>query len=315
MARSYRRKEGQITYTASTQSRLQLSRNYHNQYLICKLVVNHTNLTAVLLSDHFANLINSIQIVANGNKTIKHIDAKKLVYNAIYNSGKAMSNTVNTADGAVTSTIYFTVDFSKRGMVRPTDTIENSALYNTFDMMVDWGSAASVGTGVTIDSAVLSVASNQLVNYSRNPGERISHNIETQLTEEITSTTSEYQITLPVNKVYQNLLISSLVDGIRSNAVINSIKLKSGTTIFAEWSADDLRADNINSYKIANGSDADGLLLLDLVGRGRNSDALDTRGTFNTLELVLNVTKQTGVNTITVYSDIFDIEQTVEVKV
>ena len=314
MPRSYRRKEGQASFTASTQSRIQLSRNYHTQYLLCKLMVSHTNTSAAFYSENFANLISSIQIVGNGNKTIKHVDVKKLIWNSLYNSGKAMKNSVASADGAQTSTIYFTIDFSRRGMVRPQDTIENTALYNTFDMLIDWASAANVGTGIVVSSATLSVSSNQLVNYTRNPGERISHYVETQLNEEITSSTSEYQITLPVNKVYQSLLIAATVDKIRSNSVINGVKLKSGTTIFAEWTAEDLRADNIDRRKIATDADADGLLLLDLVGRGRISDALDTRGQFNTLELVLDVTKQTGTNIVTVYSDVFDIEPTVEVS-
>ena len=314
MARRFIRKEGQATFTASTQSRIELSRNYHLQYLNCKLVVNHTNLGASLLSDHFANLINSIQIVANGNKTIKHISVKKLVYNAIFGSGKAMINTVATADGAQVSTIHFSIDFSRRGMVRPEDTIENGALYSTFDMLIDWASASNVGAGVTVDSATLSVSSNQLVEYARNAGERISHNVETQLSEEITSSTTEYQISLPVKKVYQALMISATVDGVRSNDVINAIKLKSGTTVFAELSADDLRADNIDRHKILTDSDADGLLLLDLVGRKKLSDALDTRGNFNTLELVLDVSKQVGTNVVNVYSDVFDVESAVEVK-
>ena len=314
MARRFIRKEGQATFTASTQSRIELSKNYHSQYLNCKLVVNHTNTSADFLSEHFANLINSIQIVANGNKTIKHISVKKLVYNALYHTGKAMANTVATADGAQVSTIYFSIDFSRRGMVRPEDTIENTALYTTFDMMIDWAAASNVGTGIVVDSATLTVSSNQLVGYARNAGEKIAHNVETQLSEEITSSTTEYQISLPVKKIYQGILVGATVAGVRSNSVINSIKLKSGTTVFAELSAADLRADNIDRHGILTDSDADGLLLLDLVGRGRLSDALDTRGEFNTLELVLDVTKQTGTNVVTVYSDVFDVENTVEVQ-
>lgn len=316
MPRGYLRKEGQANYTASTQSRIELSKNYHIRYLVCALTINHdNNLTASFNSENFANLINSIQIVANGNKTIKHVNVRKLIYNALYEKGRQMVNTVVTASGtSKESTIYFTVDFAMRGMVRPMDTIENAALYNTFDMMVDWANAAACGTGITVNSAVLTVSSRQLVGYNRNKNERISHNIETQLTEEITSTTSEFQISLPVKKVYRQLLVAANVDGVRNNSVINAIKLKSGTTVFAEWTAADMRADNIDRHGIETASSADGLLLLDLAGRGRMSDALDTRNEFNTLELVLDVTKQTGTNTVTVYSDVFDVEEAVEVK-
>ena len=317
MARSYRRKEGQANFTASSQSRVELSRNYHNQYLTCELSINHDNAASVdLKSEGFANLINSIQVVANGNKTIKHIDVKKLVYNALMHKGRAMPSTVVTtvSTAGAESKIYFTIDFSMRGVARPVDTIENAALYTTFDLMIDWANEAAVGTGITVNSAVLKVASHQLVGYQRNKGEKIAHFVETQTTEEITSTTSEYQIQLPTKKVYTKLLVAAMVDGVRSNSVINAIKLKSGTTIIAEWDADMLRADNIDKSGIETPADADGLLLLDLIGRAKLSDALDTRGNFNTLELVLDVTKQTGTNNVVVYQDVFDVEDAVEIS-
>ncbi len=316
MARIFKRKEGQATFTASTQSRIQLSMNYHIQSLVCKLEVTHTNATAVFKSEHFANLINSVQIVANGNRTVKHIDAKKLVYNALLASGKAMSNTVETGDGSKVSTIYFGIDFSMLGMIRPVDTIENSALYQTFDMLIDWASSSNVGTGITISSASISVSSNQLIGYSRNVNERIAHNVETQLTEEVTSSTTEMQIKLPTQKAYRGLLIASLLDGVRSNAVINGVKLKSGTTVFAEWTADDLRALNLTRHAVRTEADMDGLLYLDFCERGRISDVLDTRGTqFNTLELVLDVTKTADkTNNVVIYQDVFDVESAVEVK-
>jgi len=315
MARIFKTKQSQASFIPSTQGRIQLSRNYHTQQLLCKLAINHDNSTAVFKSEHFANLINSIQIVANGDKTIKHVDVKKLVYNALFHNGKSMQNSVITADGTgLESYVYFTIDFSMRGMAKPTDTIENSALYNTFDMLIDWGSVAKVGTGITVNSASLTVASSQLIGYSRKPGERISHNIETQLSEDITSSTTEHQINLPIKKVYRRFLIASEVDGVRNNAVIKGAKIKSGTTVFMEWTAEDLRAFNIDKYNIKDESNVDGLLMIDFAERGRLSDSLDTRGQFNTLELILDVEKQSGTNKVTVYYDVFDVEPTVEVK-
>jgi len=94
MPRGYLRKEGLAKFVASTQSRIELSKNYHMRYLVCSLEVTHTNSTAVFKSEHFANLINSIQIVANGNKTIKHVNVRKLMYNALYDKGRHMVNTI-----------------------------------------------------------------------------------------------------------------------------------------------------------------------------------------------------------------------------
>ncbi|WP_345984317.1 hypothetical protein WCX49_06680 [Sulfurimonas sp. HSL-1656] len=317
MARIYLHKAGQAAFTPTTQSRIELPRNFHMHNLVCKLVVNHDNAAAVsLLSGGFLNLINQIQIVSNGSKTHKHVDTKKLSHNTLYNIGKNMTKSVVTTVSSAgnISTIYFAIDFSMLGMARPYDTIENTALYTTFDMLIDWASEASIGTGVTVNSATLFVSSNELVGYARNPGERIAHNIETQLSKEITSSTTEFQIDLPVKKVYRRLLIAATVDGVVNNSVVNSVKLKSGTTVIAEWDADDLRAFNIRKNRIITESDADGLLLIDFCARGKLSDALDTNGQFNTLELVLSVTKQAGTNNVTVYTDEFQTENTVEVQ-
>lgn len=315
MARRYLRKENVKQFVASTQSRIELSRNYHHEHLLCKLEVNHTNATAVFKSEGIANLINSIQIVANGNKNIKHVDVKKLMYNQLFHMGAHnVSNTLNVANGTFTSTLFFTIDFSMRGMSRPADTIENSALYTTFDMLIDWAAAANLGTGITVNSAQLTVSSSQLVGYSRNAGERIAHNLELQLSKDVSASAAEFQIDLPTKMIYTGFTIAATVDGIRNSSVITGAKLKSGTTVFAEWDADTLRAENGDNSCIRTPADIVGLLYLDMTARGKLSDALDTRTQFNTLELILNVTKQAGVNTITVYSDIIDLEDIVEVK-
>jgi len=316
MARTYKRKEGQAVFAAGTQGRIELSRNFQVTQLLCRLDVNHDNATgATFYSEDFANLINSLQVVANGNKTIKHIDVKKAIYNAVFFGGKRMLKSVDsTIATGRTSTIYFTIDFAKPGMVRPLDTVENTGLYTTFDLLIDWASSSNVGTNITVNSATLSVSSSQLVGYSRNPGERIAHNIETQRSKEVTSSTSEFQIDLPVKKLYQRFLIGAFVDGVRNGDMITAVKIKSGTTTFMELDAEDLRVLNAASHKVQDPADTTGLYLIDFVERGRNSDALNTNSNFNTLELVLSVTKQSGTNKIVVYSDSMDIDDAVEVQ-
>ena len=316
MGRAFKHPGGRADYVSGTQSRIELPRNYHAHRMQCKLEIDHDVVTsvAVLKQLGFANLINSIQVVGDGNETIKSIDIKKCIFNSITHQGKAMQSVQNTAVGTGhKSYIYFTIDFSKRGMVRPADTIENPTNYRTFDLLIDWASVVNVGTNITINSAVLTVQAQSFVNYSRNPGERTAHYVETQLKKNIEASSSELTIELPTGKRYYSLLLNSVIDGVASNAVINSVKLKSGTTVFMEINADDLRADNIDRYGITTETDADGILKLDFAERGRASDLLDTRGNFNTLQLVLDVTKQTGTNTVTVYSDVLEVLDHMEV--
>lgn len=314
---TYKKFENLKNFVASTQSTLELSRNFHQQNLLCELTINHDNGAGVTFnSEGFANLINSIEIVANGDKVLKNVDVKKLIYGSIFESGRAMHSVTQTAvAGGLVSKVYFKVPFSlPKRMARPHDTIENSKFYNTFDMRINWGSVANVGTNITVNSAQIKVYSNQLTSYRRNKGEKISHLIETQLTEEVTATTSNMQITLPVQKVYFGLMIVARVDKNRDNTVINKIKLKSGTTVFLEMDAEMLRIDNAHKFGVENEQDIEGIYYLSFTERNKLSDMLDTFGAYNTLQLELDVSKQAGLNEITVYSETVQSENAVEVK-
>ena len=300
MARLYKKTEGKIQYTASTQVSIPLARNYHIQHLLFKLNVKHTNSTAVF-KDSLANLINRVEIVANGNEVIKSIPGFKLQLNSLLISGIRGLNTVVTADGADKESFeYFVVPFAMPRMVRPNDTILNSALFNTFDLRVNWGDSASLGTGITVTDASIDVMSESLVNYRRSENETIKHFIETSLNKEITSSTSEFQIDLPTQKLYKSLAIISTVNGVRTNTVVNNIKIKSGTTVFADFPAEALRAENLGNFRPNTQADFDGVHILDFTTRGKLSDVLNTLSNsgFNTVELILDVTKQTGTNNI-----------------
>ncbi len=304
MARIFKRKEGVITYEASTQQRLQLSRNYHVQNYLVKLEVTHTNLTASFKDEGLWALINSIQLVGNGNENIKQMPGNKVYLDNLMASGKSGNKSIKTADGTgLVSYVYGLINLSMPGTARPHDTILNTGIFQSLDLNIDWGSDASLGTGITVTGAKLTVYSNQLINYKRNPGETIKYFEETSLSEEVTASATEMTINLPVQKLYKALAVVATVDGVRSNAVVNGIKLKSGTTVFVEWDAEALRVFNDFNYRVGNNENMNGIYVIDLTERGRLTDMLNTISNFNTLELVLNVTKQTGTNFVTVYSD------------
>jgi len=307
MSRIFKRKEGVIKYTPSTQQRLQLSRNYHVQNYLVKLTVTHTNSTAIFADDRLFSLINSIQLVGNGNENIKQIPGNKLYISNLVFTGQEALTDIKTADGTgLVSYVYGIINLSLPKTVRPQDTILNTGIFQSLDLNVEWGSSANLGTGITVTSADLTVYSNQLVNYKRNVGETIKYFEETSLVEEVTATTTQMTINLPVNKLYKSLNITSVLGNKRVNTIINSIKVKSGTTVIVEWDAQALQDYNIFNYNIHNSGDFTGIYVVDFTERGRLSDVLNTmQGSgFNTLELVLDVTKQTGgTNFVNVYPD------------
>ena len=304
MARIFEREEGQIKYVPSTQQRLAISRNYHMQYLMLKLTVNHDNTGAAFKDEAMYNLINQLEIVANGNENLKQIPGNKLQLNNVLGTSMTGLNDIKTGDGTgLVSTVYAIVPFSMFNTVRPYDTILNTALFTTFDLLINWGSDASVGTGITINSATVDVASSSLVNYARNDGESIKYFKEIALVEEITSTTTNYTINLPVKMIYKAISIIGMVDGVRDDSLIKNIKIKSGTTVIVDLPASILRAKNNFEFRPKDNDKLLGSYIIDFAIRGKLSDCLNTVTNFNTLEVVLSVEKQAGTNNVFVLSD------------
>jgi len=314
MAKIYATKEGLVNYSSGNQSRLELSRNYHVQAYNCKLKVNHTNASASFKAEHLLNLINGIQIVANGDETIKSVPANKFHIGAILASGNKGLQDIKTTDGTKDSYVWFTIYFAIPNTYRPADTIFNTAVYSTLDMLVNWGASSNVGTGVTVNSAQLEVFSHSLTNYTRDVNEKIKHYKETYLKKVVDSTSNQFQIDLPVKQLYKSFAIVSTLDGVRTNEIINKITLKSGTSVIMQLDAEAIRSFNYLAYNVKAEDDLKGIHILDFISRGKLSDILDTMSKFNSLELVLDVTQQSGLNELHIYSDIIDIKNTVEVS-
>lgn len=307
MARVYKTKEGLTIFSNSAQGRIPLKRSYHCLAYMCVLTVVHTNSTAIFNDSPLLGLIKRIEIVADGNNTIKNLPSSKLFINSLLKDGKKGMNDIHTENGTeLTSKIYFEIPMEMIGAGKITDTILNTSLFTTLDMIIDWGSDTTIGSGITVHSAKLEVSSNKIINYRRNSGETIKYFNETSLVQEVTNSTNELTINLPVNKDYRALTLLSSVDGKFNNNIIKNITLKSGSNTFINLDANIIRAENIADIKPFNNEDLKGIYYLDLCPRKYLSDMINTRikGGFNTLELLVEVEKQEGgVNNIIVFSD------------
>lgn len=314
MSRIYGTKEETINFSASNQVSIPLNRNYHIQRYMCRLSVNHTNATAVFRSAKLLGLINSLQIVANGDETIKSIPAAKFQIGDMMASGNDSLSSLDETDGTKDSYVWFTVYMAIPNTFRPADTIFNTAVFSTLNMIVNWGSKANVGTGITINSAKIDVYSHALTNYLRNSGEVIKHYKETYLKKDVTVTSTELTIDLPTKQMYKSFAIVAEEAGVRSDAIINKITIKSGTTIIVQLDAQEIQAINYKDYGIKNSSDLLGTHIIDFLARGKMTDLLDTFKSFNTLEMVVDVEKQSGETVLHIYSDIIDFTSTIEKK-
>lgn len=309
MARIFKRPEGVLQYSVSAQERLELSRTSHVQYLIVKLEVTHINGANPKLNDaKLWSLINSLEIVANGNENIKQIPATKIFIDNIIYSGMDGLNSIDlTQNETKTSYAYAMIHFDTPNAVRPHDTIINTRLFSTFDLLVNWGSNASLGSDITVNDAKLSVNSGALNGYVRNAGETIKFFKETSLMKEVTSSTNEMTISLPVEKLYKGLTIMSTNDNKATNSIIKNVIIKSGETVFFNWDFEMLQALNNMKFKPETKENLTGVGIVEFAERGRLTDMLNTvsaKNGFNTLEVVLNVTKsENGVDRVYIFSD------------
>ncbi|AXX87158.1 hypothetical protein AMRN_1422 [Malaciobacter marinus] len=296
MARLYERYENHALYSPSSQKRIELSRNYHTQYLLLKLTVNHDNAAGATFKDEaLFGLINQLEVIANGNQTIKQIPSKKLYLDNIIGTSQRGMHSIDTSEGAgKESFVYAVIPFSMFNTIRPHDTILNTALFTTFDLLINWGGDSSIGSGITVNNAKLDVWSSSLINYKRNANETISFFNSTSLLKEVTSTTNELTISLPTQKLYKSIQIVSTVDGKRVDNMIKGVKIKSGNTTFVDIDANALRAKNVFEFKPEAYNLLKGCYVVDFTIRGRMTDLLDTINSYNTLEVVLDVEKQPG---------------------
>jgi hypothetical protein len=311
MARIYKRVEGDINFQASTMKTLELSRNYYVTKYILELTAEVTNGAApVYFNDNLFRLINNLTLVANGSVNIKQIPAEKLIYNSHYDVGRIIySDITKTASGTFIQKQVAELYMVIPNQLRPEDTILNTSRFDTLNLNVNWADSNAIGTGVTVNSARLSVYSSQLIGYMRNKGEKTSYYKEVASKYNVIANNNNYLIKLDVNQMYNGFLITAMKDNLLTNNVIKNIRIKSGTVVFIDQPASVIQWENLSDAKIFSQSAITGMYYLDFTPRSRLSDMLNTvqaMGGFNTLELELDV-QNTNANTfISVYPEFIE---------
>ncbi|MDR2081437.1 MAG: hypothetical protein LBP54_06070 [Campylobacteraceae bacterium] len=228
MARVYNRKEAVVEYTTGIQKDVELSRNYHVQRYILSLEVNTTTTAgAVWKDDNLFRLISSLNLVANGSLNIKMIAGEKLVYNYILNNGVKPFTQVNkgaSLSNQVQKQTVF-IDLVIPNEKRPQDTILFTKNFSSLYLKVKWASEAALGTGITVNSARLSIDSEQLIGYSRASNERINYFKETQQVETIPGAINNHYIKLDPNQFYTGFLLATKdADGLLQDNLITNIR-------------------------------------------------------------------------------------------
>lgn len=250
-----------VSYMPGSTSSAKLQRNYNYSHLWFELVVQYkAKNTSTFRYLHFANLILSLIITANGNRDIKNLLFPQLVYQTyLLCRGRlpfGMPKVGSSGDAeTLTYKMRVLVPFASLLMMKPSDTGLRSEQYQTLDYKVNWANAGEVGTDIEILSAILRPVSWERIETTEK-GEIISNLqlIQTIQTKQITSSASGILIDLPPNKFYQSIFFDCINgDKTKKSAVvgaIKNIKFLNGTDVVTQVEFESLQAENQRRYDL-----------------------------------------------------------------
>lgn len=301
-ALNIRRKLETLNYEKNASKSIALPRNYSYQglYLTLKAVITIVTADATAYTNAPWKLIKRIEVIANGRDSLKNIDGVALAMLNKFMQGAAnYFSTVPVAVGAsqaFESSLY--LPFAMPRAVKPVDTYLNAPDFGTLEFRITFGSEADMysanSANVTITSASVSVQSLESIGAGRAPLINKVGIIE----KEVTATASEFSVPINVGNSFRGFLVRAEVDGNPSDSVINSVVLRSGTEVYCKTDYNQIRNENKLHFGVE--SMPSGYLFIDFCPDGYLTESLDTKG-FSNLELVCDVTKQSGTNKITVY--------------
>lgn len=318
------REIGTIQYVAGQTRTLPLPRNYAYRKLYLKLGAEITlaaGSAGQVKDSNPAQLIQSIEIRANGRDVIKRIDMETLHRLCQLRYGvRPWINSMPSGFGAVADEvcgIHAVIDFEMWRAVRPIDTLLDSAGLATLELIVTFGAGTDTMTdaydGTAVATATLYVSSLEAVGVPA--GTKFMLNKEYQIRSQVNAASTNHQIMIPVSNMFRSFVLKTHSDGVQVNTILNNIQLKAGTEVFKNRLAGLLQCDNrlecgIAVPEVLASAAAvdhfflehilDGYYLLEFVKDGRLTECLDT-SRLSSLELLLDVNNPGTVDMIDVY--------------
>lgn len=250
-------------------------------------------------------VIERIDVIANGSDVLKSISGESLWWHNYFWFGGVPQQSAAIGGGgddpAFDSTLI--LPFWMPRAVRPFDTALDARRLSQLQIDVTWGDQNDIlrpaGASAFTVAPTLDVFG--LESFNPPQGSAFSQWQITQMQETITATNTAFRLELPVGHMYRKFIINTQNGADVNNladvaTVINRVKLKSGTTVYADLTEEVLQ----HEYPTVNGcqnpvarnssvSSRNGWYALDLVTDGRLPEAVDTLG-FAELELEFDLT-------------------------
>jgi hypothetical protein len=215
---------GTSTYSASLVDTIKLPRDNYVKALILRLrgQVDTSSTTPSLKEDNPFGLVRRIQVVANGQTTIKsgalwNFYLKNIFQFKTIGERVQTPTTASQSDKAFSGTVIITFDpyADYRGII-PTFRL------SSFELKIEWGTASDLdGSGSTsIDFAYLDVHIEEIVNLGQFDDTALYVYKEVEITQSITAS-GKTRIDLPRGNVYADMMLKVRNNGAMSNALID----------------------------------------------------------------------------------------------
>lgn len=318
------RKQKTIAFSANNKVPESLSRGMVYRELYLRLqgaptLTNTNNTQAKTLQGDEWACISRLDLVCNTTDVIRSFSANALWWLNYYFYGNTPFITSDLGDGATANVPFDSTLILPLWMpqsTRPIDTALDARNLSDLKLEVTWGTYTSINADASAWTTEPSLEVYSLESFNvQGPFNQCRINC---IEKTITATSSQFQISLPVGPMYRGFLLNFTDAGADDGTILNNLKIKSGTTVFADVTESVLAqvsrqrhgaplvhntGANVNYLETRRGTTYNshaGWYLYDHVTDGYLSECIDTLG-FSEFELELDVTVGSGTTKVFVY--------------
>ena len=302
---------GTITYQEGTRQTLLLDRD--GVMLELKLRVRYTITNTATspvtpLWQALARIIRRLEIVLDGQDTLVSISGAGLASRCHIESGVeayGMTDTVVLTANAVTAyDIVLSLPFFLPRSRRPDDTALDLRRVNQAVLAITWGGTTDIFTtanSATISAVTCGIDGVYMVNV---PSEAafLGRSLDT-IIQDIAATNSNLGVLMDRGHdiYYRGFHIAALDDGAPSNAIINNIRLESGSFVFTNREGPIIRSMLRSMYGLP--TLPTGLYPVDTSHFGEGKSLINTGALATDLYFRFDVTKPAGVVTLEIFRE------------
>lgn len=291
------RKQKPVSYNANNpiSEKLQLGFVYRELYFRLHGEVNITAAgTAGSAPESPEAIIKRLELVIDGNTRLRVTDGPALaqLQHVFFGTAGERTTVDPTTTGAQTFSSYMVLPLWIPHSLRPIDTAVDSSQFSSFEVVVTWGSVSDIAGDATATFSVnpeLQIRSLESFGVTPPGNQWRTYTVK----QNIAAANTAFQIPLTIGNMYRGFQIRTRAGNPAApvDTVLNNLKLVSGSTVYFDLSADDLK--NINIVRKNMDSAQAGYYFIDMVTDGYMTEAIDTLG-FSEIFLEADVNAPSG---------------------